>query len=182
MQCWYYNNIRVLHSCRWFSTIHLRLRSVIISLQRVHRACHNDVVGHLADEEWCALGPQVDESKREPTDTPKAPVQGRCDASYPRVEKMGEYTYELQSPDKLDNKNILPPACGYKYKVDEVDFCSLIRPRTRPPNTDNKHIEKEEEYMQLPRVHWFPRVESCWWNLHYFLQTQLTFSIRKRRH
>ena len=63
------------HRCGWFSTIHLRLRlcTVIVRLRRVHRACHNDVVGHLADEEWCPRSTSWwIHKKRANTDTSRA--------------------------------------------------------------------------------------------------------------
>ena len=111
------------HRCGWFSIIHLRLRlcTVIVRLRRVHRACHNDVVGHLADEEWCPRSTSWwIHKKRANTDMLRAPVRGGHDASYPRAEKMGEIAYGLRSPKELDIY-FLP--CG--YKIDETWYTSF---------------------------------------------------------
>ena len=87
----------------------------------MHRACHNDVVGHLADEEWCPWSTSWwIHKKRANTDTSRALVRGGHDASYPRAEKMGEIAYGLRSPKELDIY-FLP--CG--YKIDETWYTSF---------------------------------------------------------
>ena len=128
------------HRCGWFSTIHLRLRlcTVIVRLRRVHRACHNDVVGHLADEEWCPRSTSWwIHKKRANTDTSRAPVRGGHDASYIQGwRRWGRLPMDYGVTDRV--RYLLPTL----WLQDRWDLIHLIRPRTRPSNTRNKNRRK----------------------------------------
>ena len=127
--------IHEYHRCGWFSTIHIRLRLCSVTVIRhqppkstPREPCYNDVC-------FASSSRGLDTPSRAKDTLIRAPVRGLCDASYPRVEKMGEIAYGLRSHEELEFTSFLVATTRDRWGL----LC-LVRQWT-PSNTRNINRE-----------------------------------------